>query len=69
MRHYFRSPIAYFVVAVFLIATGYFFNYNIFYSFIFCFISIYFNFFYFNFRFLFMNIFLNKVEQFVLVFY
>jgi ABC-2 type transport system permease protein len=28
--HYFRSPIAYFVVAVFLIGTGYFFNYNIF---------------------------------------
>ena len=30
LRHYFRSPIAYFVVAVFLIGTGYFFNYNIF---------------------------------------
>ncbi|MCB1739874.1 MAG: ABC transporter permease [Gammaproteobacteria bacterium] len=30
MRHYFRSPIAYFVVAVFLVGTGYFFNYNIF---------------------------------------
>ncbi len=27
---YFRSPIAYFVVAVFLIGTGYFFTYNIF---------------------------------------
>jgi ABC-2 type transport system permease protein len=32
LRHYFRSPIAYFVVAVFLIGTGYFFNYNIFRS-------------------------------------
>ena len=30
MRQYFRSPIAYFVVAVFLVGTGYFFNYNIF---------------------------------------
>jgi ABC-2 type transport system permease protein len=30
LRHYFRSPIAYFVVAVFLVGTGYFFNYNIF---------------------------------------
>ena len=30
MWHYFRSPIAYFVVAVFLIGTGYFFTYNIF---------------------------------------
>ncbi len=30
LRHYFRSPIAYFVVAVFLLGTGYFFNYNIF---------------------------------------
>ena len=28
--HYFRSPIAYFVVAVFLVGTGYFFSYNIF---------------------------------------
>ena len=27
---YFRSPIAYFVVAVFLLGTGYFFLYNIF---------------------------------------
>ena len=27
---YFRSPIAYFVVAVFLVGTGYFFTYNIF---------------------------------------
>ena len=30
MRLYFRSPIAYFVVAVFLLGTGYFFNYNVF---------------------------------------
>ncbi|MGI9437951.1 MAG: ABC transporter permease [Geminicoccaceae bacterium] len=30
MSQYFRSPIAYFVVAVFLIGTGYFFTYNIF---------------------------------------
>ncbi len=30
MRHYFRAPIAYFVVAVFLVGTGYFFNYNVF---------------------------------------
>ena len=30
LRHYFRSPIAYFVVAAFLLGTGYFFNYNIF---------------------------------------
>ena len=30
LRHYFRSPIAYFVVAVFLIGTGYFFTYNVF---------------------------------------
>ena len=29
---YFRSPIAYFVVAVFLIGTGYFFLYNVFFS-------------------------------------
>lgn len=29
---YFRSPIAYFVVAVFLVGTGYFFTYNIFLS-------------------------------------
>ena len=28
--YYFRSPIAYFAVAVFLIGTGYFFNYNMF---------------------------------------
>ena len=32
MWHYFRSPIAYFVVAVFLIGTGYFFTYNIFFT-------------------------------------
>jgi ABC-2 type transport system permease protein len=30
--HYFRSPIAYFVVAVFLVGTGYFFSYNIFFT-------------------------------------
>ena len=30
LRLYFRSPIAYFVVAMFLLGTGYFFNYNIF---------------------------------------
>lgn len=30
MRQYFRSPIAYFVVAAFLLGTGYFFTYNIF---------------------------------------
>lgn len=30
IQNYFRSPIAYFVVAVFLVGTGYFFNYNIF---------------------------------------
>lgn len=30
LAQYFRSPIAYFVVAVFLIGTGYFFTYNIF---------------------------------------
>ena len=30
MWQYFRSPIAYFVVAVFLVGTGYFFTYNIF---------------------------------------
>ena len=30
--HYFRSPIAYFVVAVFMLGTGYFFTYNIFYT-------------------------------------
>ena len=29
---YFRSPIAYFVVAVFLLGTGYFFLYNVFMS-------------------------------------
>ena len=32
MWHYFRSPIAYFVVAVFLVGTGYFFSYNIFFT-------------------------------------
>lgn len=32
MLTYFRSPIAYFVVAVFLVGTGYFFTYNIFLS-------------------------------------
>jgi len=30
--HYFRSPIAYFVVAVFMVGTGYFFTYNIFFT-------------------------------------
>ena len=30
LQIYFRSPIAYFVVAVFLLGTGYFFIYNIF---------------------------------------
>ena len=30
LRIYFRSPIAYFVVAVFLVGTGYFFTYSIF---------------------------------------
>lgn len=30
MRHYFRSPIAYFVVSVFLVGTGYFFTFNVF---------------------------------------
>ena len=30
--HYFCSPIAYFVVAVFLVGTGYFFTYNIFFT-------------------------------------
>lgn len=30
MATYFRSPIAYFVIAVFLLGTGYFFTYNIF---------------------------------------
>ena len=30
MQSYFRSPIAYFVIAVFLLGTGYFFTYNIF---------------------------------------
>ncbi len=30
IRHYFRSPIAYFVVAVFLVGTGYFYTYNVF---------------------------------------
>ncbi len=29
---YFRSPIAYFVIAVFLLGTGFFFTYNIFLS-------------------------------------
>ncbi len=32
MLAYFRSPIAYFVVAVFLVGTGYFFTYNMFLS-------------------------------------
>ncbi|MEQ1881540.1 MAG: ABC transporter permease subunit, partial [Burkholderiales bacterium] len=32
MLSYFRSPIAYFVVAVFLVGTGYFFSYNMFMS-------------------------------------
>lgn len=32
MLSYFRSPIAYFVVAVFLVGTGYFFTYNMFLS-------------------------------------
>ena len=32
MQNYFRSPIAYFVIAVFLLGTGYFFTYNIFLS-------------------------------------
>ena len=32
MSTYFRSPIAYYVVAVFLLGTGYFFLYNIFLS-------------------------------------
>jgi len=32
LRHYFRSPIAYYVVAVFLIGTGYFYTYNVFLS-------------------------------------
>jgi ABC-2 type transport system permease protein len=30
IRHYFRSPIAYFVIAVFLVGTGYFYTYNVF---------------------------------------
>ncbi len=30
IRHYFRSPIAYFVISVFLVATGYFYTYNVF---------------------------------------
>jgi ABC-2 type transport system permease protein len=30
LREYFRSPIAYFVVAVFLLGTGYFYTYNLF---------------------------------------
>ena len=30
--HYFRSPIAYYVVAVFLVGTGYFYTYNVFLS-------------------------------------
>lgn len=30
MRHYFRSPIAYFAIAVFLLGTGYFYTYNVF---------------------------------------
>ncbi|MDH3604388.1 MAG: ABC transporter permease subunit [Candidatus Tectomicrobia bacterium] len=32
LRQYFRSPIAYFVVAVFLLGAGYFFTYNIFFT-------------------------------------
>jgi ABC-2 type transport system permease protein len=32
LRQYFRSPIAYFVIAVFLLGTGYFFTYNIFFT-------------------------------------
>ena len=32
MMQYFRSPIAYFVVSVFLIGTGYFFSFNIFFT-------------------------------------
>ena len=32
LQQYFRSPIAYFVVAVFLLGTGYFFTYNIFFT-------------------------------------
>ena len=30
LRHYFRSPIAYFIVSVFLVGTGYFYTYNVF---------------------------------------
>ena len=30
LRTYFRSPIAYFVMAIFLVGTGYFFTYSIF---------------------------------------
>jgi ABC-2 type transport system permease protein len=32
LRLYFRSPIAYFVAAAFLLGTGYFFNYNVFFT-------------------------------------
>jgi len=32
IANYFRSPIAYFIVAVFLLGTGYFFIYNVFLS-------------------------------------
>ena len=32
MWHYFHSPIAYFMVSVFLLGTGYFFIYNIFFT-------------------------------------
>lgn len=30
LRHYFRSPIAYFAISVFLVGTGYFYTYNVF---------------------------------------
>ena len=32
IKLYFRSPIAYFILAVFLLGTGYFFSYNLFVS-------------------------------------
>jgi ABC-2 type transport system permease protein len=32
LRHYFRSPIAYFILAVFMVGTGYFFTFNIFFT-------------------------------------
>jgi ABC-2 type transport system permease protein len=32
LRNYFRSPIAYFIVAVFMVGTGYFFAFEIFYT-------------------------------------